>query len=160
MRNLAIATLALVTVLVSPAAGQSQRDYDKAARQVDSAVQAYKDLQLTKSAELLQESQAAAAVHLYICKPMLEQTALSRRQYISARVKGRGRQRAVAEECAQQEMWMSKLCEPRNGFNEKMQIVTVQEPYCPSNWKDWPAIPMYGSLAYDKRLEEIRQLYK
>ena len=160
MRNRAFAILALVTVLASPAAGQSQGDYDKAARQADNAVQAYKDLQYTRNKEMLDVSMAAASVHLYICKPMLEQTALSRRQYIAARVKGRGRQRAVAEECAQQEMWMSKICEPRTAFNEKMQEVTVHEPFCPSNWKDWPPTPMYGSLAYDQRLEEIRQLYK
>ena len=160
MRNLALATLALVTVLASPAAGQSQGDYDKAARQADNAVRAYKDLQYTRNKDILDASMAMALVDLHICKPMFEQSALSRRQYIVSKVKGRGKQRAVSEECAEREMWMAKICEPRTAHDENWNVVKSYEPSCPSNWKDWPPPPMYGSLAYDQRLEEIRQQYK
>lgn len=160
MRNLVFAALALATFLASPATGQSQDDYDRAARQADSAVRAYEDLQHSRNIAQSEANLTLALVALHICKPMFEQTALTRRQYIASKVKGRGKQRAVAEECAGRELHMAGICEPRTAFDEKFNEVKIFEPSCPSNWKDWPPTPMYGSQAYDRRLEEIRQLYK
>ena len=159
MRTFAFAALALA-ILPQTAAGQSQDDYDRAARQADRAVRAYEDLQYQNRMAQADAAIAGALVNQHICRPMFEQTSLTRRQYIASVVTGRGKQRAVAEECAGRELHMTGICEPRIVLDKDYKQVPVENPDCPKNWRNWPATPRYGSQAYYERQEEIRQLYK
>jgi hypothetical protein len=162
MRKLATVA-ALVAAAISPnssAYAQSTSNYDEAARHADRAIQSYKDLQHEKMLERGREAMAGAMIGLYICKPMHDQTALSRRQYIASVVKGRARQKAVARECAGRELWYQSTCQPRTGLDAQYNDITVTEPSCPTNWTDWPPPPPVFSTEYYQRIADIERLYQ
>lgn len=139
---------------------QTTPNYDEAARHADRAIQAYKDLQYEKIAEQGRKAMAAATIHLRVCKPMHDQAALSRRQYIASVVKGRGRQKAVAKECAEQELWYHSICQPRTGYDADYNVIVKTEPSCPAKWADFPSVPPIFSEEYYQRIADIEQLYQ
>ena len=161
MQNRKLFAPALFAALISTniAFGQNV-DYDAAARHADRAIQAYKDMKADQAIDIANEALAAAMVHLHICKPMHDQTALTRREYIASVVKGRGRQKAVAEECAQEEIAYANICKPREGMRSDFSTFTVVEPSCPTRWAEWPPVPFPFSPEYYRRLAEVRALYR
>lgn len=161
MKNWKPMILGVAVILTADAAlAQSTPDYDEAARHADRAIQSYKDLQHEKRLEQGREAMAGAMIGLHICKPMHDQTALSRRQYIASVVKGRGRQKAVAKECAGRELWYHSTCQPRTGLDAQYNDITVTEPSCPTNWADWPPPPPVFSTEYYQRIADIERLYQ
>lgn len=155
-----ICAIIAVSITADAAIAQTTPNYDVIARDADRALRAYKDLQDQKMADLAEESMAAAIIHLRICKPMHDQAELTRRQYIASVVKGRGKQKAVATECAEQELWYSSICKPRTDLDSNFKIVTSVEASCPAKWADWPPVPPIFSDEYHQRMAEIRQLYQ
>lgn len=144
----------------SAAKGQTAPDYDAAARHADRAIKAYEDLQREQMADLAEKSMNAALINLHICKPMHDQTSLTRRQYIASVVKGRGKQKAVAKRCAEQELWYASICRPRDGLDGNGDPVTFIEPSCPTKWEEWPAPPPVMSREYYQRQADIWALYQ
>lgn len=153
------ALVVAMTFVASSAGAQTRPDYDAAARDADRAIQAYKDLQDRKLADLAQESMASAKVDLYICKPMHDQTALTRRQYIASVVRKRSKQNAVAAECAAQELAYANICKPKPLLIGQNEIIT-SEPACPIKWADWPPMPRALTPEFDQRVAEIWRLYQ
>jgi len=150
----------MIIVADETAFAQTAPDYDEAARHADRAIRAYKDLQLQKQIDQGEEALAEAMIHLHVCKPMHDQTALSRREYIATVIKGRGKQKAVAQRCASQELWYNSICQPKTGYDADYNVIVKTEPSCPAKWADFPPVPPFFSAEYDQRISDIERLYR